>query len=246
MATDYSSLRSSRQATPRGTTPLFYVNPHVEFGELLARGATTEMCRRFSLEFTDAAGIVAWLDEDFIEEFAGPGMGDCRRWKLYLGRRLSLSQEDHDGSIFITDFMEEAVVYPPSPGEVDPPRKPPFETYFSEYEEVWVTQPRSLGFIRDSTTDDEPEQEANSEGSSPEDETSMAMYRNEYDEVDDEIERAEGEEIPPEDLDESPGSVIYGQNSDTSYEPDPAESSDESDSDDSNSDSFIDELEDSD
>ena len=111
---------------------------------------------------------------------------------------------------------------------------------------MWVTQPRSLGFIRDSTTDDEPEQEANSEGSSPEDETSMAMYRNEYDEVDDEIERAEGEEIPPEDLDESPGSVIYGQNSDTSYEPDPAESSDESDSDDSNSDSFIDELEDSD
>lgn len=221
-------MRSSRQMTPRGTTPLLQVDPDVEFSELLARGATAEMCKRFSLEFIPAAGIIAWLDEYFIEEFAGSEMKNCQRWMLYLGRCVRLHWNDDDGSIFMTEFLEEAVLYPPEPDETS--ANPLFETYFSEYEDVWITRPRSLTCLEESTLDDEPFQPSEYEVENLIQDTEVvALCRDEYEDMSevgsDNVDELEEETIDPPDV------VISTESLDRTYEPTSYSSDDTQDSD---------------
>ncbi|KAF9494522.1 hypothetical protein BDN71DRAFT_1507641 [Pleurotus eryngii] len=107
VSTNNEAVSLDRTSRARGTTPILELPPHLvprmytlrkdEYEELLARGATRLMCETFELQFTPDVGI-AWADQDIFDEFAGEGA-----W--------SLDGEDLDGSQFIEDLLEDAVVF---------------------------------------------------------------------------------------------------------------------------------------
>lgn len=70
------------------------------------------MCETFHLEFHSDVGIVAWADGDIYEEFAGPLMQKGDFWKVMLGRRITLEEDDPDGSAFIEALLEDALLFP--------------------------------------------------------------------------------------------------------------------------------------
>ena len=80
--------------------------------ELLQRGATRLMCEAFHLEYTYDKGIFAWADSKLYEEFAGPTMKVGDFWKIHLGRRVMLDDDDLDGSAFIEGLLEDALYFP--------------------------------------------------------------------------------------------------------------------------------------
>ena len=108
------AIHHDRSLVPRGNTPLLEDNgillrhpPPVEYRqknredeykELLRRGATRIMCETFHLEFSQQHGIYAWADPQLFEEFSGPEMENGDFWKIHLGRRISLDEDDEDGS----------------------------------------------------------------------------------------------------------------------------------------------------
>lgn len=57
-------------------------------------------------------------------------MVECKYWKVYLGRRITLDPGD-DGEEFLYDFLDEVGLH----------KNPYFGTYYSEAEEVWVIRP---------------------------------------------------------------------------------------------------------
>ncbi|KAG9219699.1 hypothetical protein CCMSSC00406_0005979 [Pleurotus cornucopiae] len=122
ISTNNEALNPDRTSHPRGTTPLLDVRPHLippmyvsredEYEELLARGATRLMCGTFELQFRPRVGIIAWADQNIFDEFTGEGMKKGDRWKIRLGRCIQLDEEDLDGSQFVEDFLEDAVLFP--------------------------------------------------------------------------------------------------------------------------------------
>jgi hypothetical protein len=68
------------------------------------------MCEEFSLEFTPEKGIVAWMNQDIMDEFSGPGMQFGDEWKVYLGRRVKLDPDDLDGTLFIEGILEDGIL----------------------------------------------------------------------------------------------------------------------------------------
>ena len=150
---DGSGDMSDRQLAPRGTTPVNDVPDRLKFNipinyrvgglgrvseeylTLLSRGATRGMCIRYHLEFTNERGIVAWADEELYDAYAGPEMQDSDFWKIYLGRRIELAEEDKDGSEFINDLLEEVLL---SPSNLDVPDG--WETV-EEQPGIWATGP---------------------------------------------------------------------------------------------------------
>ncbi|KAI0042940.1 hypothetical protein FA95DRAFT_1682221 [Auriscalpium vulgare] len=152
-STDHDMLNPDRQLAPRGTTPLLdvepvtvspissnlfhpYVNRDVELNTLLTRGATKLMCVTFMLEYAKPTGIVAWADDALFDEFSGPGMKTGDRWKIHLGRRICLADDDLDGSAFVEELVEEAMIFPPT----DRAEKGLWETVLEEGR-TWVTRP---------------------------------------------------------------------------------------------------------
>lgn len=83
-----------------------------EYLELRRRGATQLMCEEFHLEFTYESGIYAWADSDLFDEFEPSCMEEGDFWKIHLGRRIVLDEDDHDGSKFIEGILEDALVFP--------------------------------------------------------------------------------------------------------------------------------------
>ncbi|KAG5649668.1 hypothetical protein H0H81_002576 [Sphagnurus paluster] len=130
---------SDRMQAPRGDTPLPNVGPfrplpgytREMYMALLQRGATRLMIETFKLHFTPEHGIFAWADATLYDEFSGPAMlnGDC--WKIQLGRRFDLDEDDLDGAAFIEGILEEAVMFPKVPQQ--------WETVL-ECPGVWVTR----------------------------------------------------------------------------------------------------------
>ena len=106
-----------------------------EYVALLSRGATRGMCVRYHLEFTNATGIVAWADEELYDTYAGPEMRDGDFWKIYLGRRIELEEDDNDGSEFINDLLEEVLLFPLSL------RVPERWETVEERPGIWATRP---------------------------------------------------------------------------------------------------------
>lgn len=113
-STENQAIHYDRSLVPRGNTPLLpdslfdrypplaeYRSREGEYKELLRRGATRIMCETFHLEFSLQGGIYAWADPQLFEESAGPAMKKGDFWKIHLGRRVSLDQDDEDGSAFI-------------------------------------------------------------------------------------------------------------------------------------------------
>jgi hypothetical protein len=70
------------------------------------------MCETFHLEYTEVKGIHAWADWEIYHHYAGPHMEKGDFWKIHLGRRVELDEEDLDGSMFIEDLLEDALMYP--------------------------------------------------------------------------------------------------------------------------------------
>ncbi|THU96923.1 hypothetical protein K435DRAFT_965701 [Dendrothele bispora CBS 962.96] len=112
-----------RSLKPRGDTPLPENHPvddvpwpyrtsHVdEYTQLRRRGATVEMCKTFSLSFDNDQGVTAELTPQIKETFGGPEMLETDTWKLYLGRRVTLDEDDLDGSDFIIGLLEDALLF---------------------------------------------------------------------------------------------------------------------------------------
>ncbi|KAG6861477.1 hypothetical protein C0995_016256 [Termitomyces sp. Mi166 len=110
-----------REQAPRCTTPLLTI-PRVirplpgysydQCNALLQRGATRLMIETFKLEFSHEKGIFAWADSMLYKEFAGPKMLNGDFWKIQLGRRFDLDEDDLDGSSFIEGILEDVVMFP--------------------------------------------------------------------------------------------------------------------------------------
>ncbi|KAG6905913.1 hypothetical protein DXG01_016969 [Tephrocybe rancida] len=109
-----------RVQAPRGDTPLPDIGRAIRpvagyspehYMALLQRGATRLMIETFNLEFTYETGIFAWADSTLYEQFAGPKMLEGDFWKIQLGRRFYLNDEDLDGASFIEGVLEDAVLF---------------------------------------------------------------------------------------------------------------------------------------
>ncbi|KAJ6519861.1 hypothetical protein C8R45DRAFT_853120 [Mycena sanguinolenta] len=147
------SFNLDRLPQPRGDTPLrddeqqsllpppAYVNRQMEYEALRQRGATRLMCETFNLEFDEATGIVAWADGDIYYEFSGPLMQKGDFWKIMLGRRIQLDEDDPDGSLLLEGLLEDAMVFQSTLSQE-------WETV-EESPGLWVTRP----VIEDSGSD---------------------------------------------------------------------------------------------
>ncbi|KAK1217122.1 hypothetical protein PQX77_020239 [Marasmius sp. AFHP31] len=116
--------------TNRSSTPVLTVNPArlrpdtvaygyesrtTEYKSLLERGATRPMCETFSLSYSSDSGIIFNMtdNDDLFDTWAGEAIlaKECLSWKVSLGREIRLDPEDLDGSVYIEDFLEEALLY---------------------------------------------------------------------------------------------------------------------------------------
>jgi len=150
VSTYSDALNSDRSRIPRGTTPLFDINPsacapssgyhnRAEFRALLQRGATRLMCETFHLSFSQKDGIIAWADDDIYEQFSGPAMLKGDFWKIHLGRRIELDEDDLDGSMFIEGLLEDVLFYPPEWSTTQKYLNERWETV-EENPGIWITR----------------------------------------------------------------------------------------------------------
>lgn len=84
---------------------------------------------------------MAWADEQLFQDYSTDVMAQGDRWKIYLGRRLCLSYDDIDGSIFIEDLIDE-IIHSLSPDRWITVKR----------QNVWITRP--VEFPRDANGDD--------------------------------------------------------------------------------------------
>jgi hypothetical protein len=91
--------------------PLMYSNRTTELRELLARGASAEMCMRYHLMFSSTSGIIALADDLVHAEYGGPAMDSDAHWYIYIGRQISRDPADVDGETFIHDLLEDVLFW---------------------------------------------------------------------------------------------------------------------------------------
>ncbi|KIJ25835.1 hypothetical protein M422DRAFT_38450 [Sphaerobolus stellatus SS14] len=117
------------------TRPATFLGSQEEYTALLERGATRLMIDTFHLSFENRTGIVAWADQELFDAWTtdAMGYGDC--WKIMLGRRIKLSPDDLDGSEWLGNFLEEALLTS---------RYELYETV-KESSGIWVTRPTEFG-----------------------------------------------------------------------------------------------------
>lgn len=158
-----------------------------EYIELRRRGATRAMCEEFSLEFDPESGIVAWVNQDIMEEFSGSAMQEGDQWKIYLGRRIQLDEEDTDGTFFIEGILEDGMIFVPK-------RRTPRWVTIKVSDTTWGTMPNPAleGPLEFEGTDDEDdeddEEEAEGQYYRPIDEDPSEVVCNRYDADDDDDE----------------------------------------------------------
>lgn len=93
------------------------------------------MIATFQMTFSEEEGIIAWADDEIYQQFSGPGMKNGDQWKIMLGRRIRLDVDDLDGSIFVEELLEDAIMHPLL-------ADPTWETVRVEGDsKVWVTRP---------------------------------------------------------------------------------------------------------
>ncbi|KAG5349446.1 hypothetical protein C0989_003903, partial [Termitomyces sp. Mn162] len=153
---------SDREQTPRSTTPLLSI-PRVirplpgysydQYKALLQRGATRLMIETFNLEFNQDKGIFAWADSALYKEFAGPKMLKGDFWKIQLGRRFDLDEDDLNGSVFVEGILEDVIMFPGKGGD-----GAQWETA-EESPGIWVTQ-----MVKTASENEEGFEESEEEG----------------------------------------------------------------------------------
>ncbi|KAF6763356.1 hypothetical protein DFP72DRAFT_875412 [Ephemerocybe angulata] len=146
---DNQAFSDDRASKPRGTTPLLerpkfgvvtplsYANRSEEYANLIRRGATRAMCEQFNLEFTQNGGIYAWANQDILDEFMTSIAKEGDQWKIYLGRRIELDEEDLDGTQFIEGILEDGVLFCRREGRGIQPRW----VTVKDGKTTWVTRP---------------------------------------------------------------------------------------------------------
>lgn len=76
--------------------------------ELESRGATLSMIQTFHVRFDHSLGIIAWLDNCLMDEFASETVAKGESWKVYLGREIHLHESDLDGSRYIFEIIDDS------------------------------------------------------------------------------------------------------------------------------------------
>lgn len=97
------------------------------------------MCDTFCMEFKQSTGIVAWADSSLYQTFAGSAMQEGDFWKIHLGRRIELDDDDLDGSQFLEDLLEDALLFPLR-SDLSNRTHERWETV-EETPGIWVTRP---------------------------------------------------------------------------------------------------------
>ena len=118
------------------------------------------MCETFHLSFSEKEGIIAWADEDIFEQFSGPAMLEGDFWKIHLGRRIELDEDDMNGSMFIEGLLEDVLLYPHHWHSVEKYRNEAWETV-EESPGIWITRLMTARIMGES--------DGESENSDPED-----------------------------------------------------------------------------
>jgi hypothetical protein len=119
------------------------------------------MCETFHLEFNEESGIVAWADGDLYTQFAGPAMQQADFWKIHLGRRIKLDDDDLDGSQFLEDLLEDAILFPLRTSGSNR-----FHERWEIVEEspgIWVTRPMGELEVEDIDNSDDPDENGSDE-----------------------------------------------------------------------------------
>lgn len=192
ISTESQTDHPDRDIAPRGDTPLREIDEHVEipeayasrkaeYKELLRRGATPEMCDLFYLQFHPNTGICAWLPEDIFNEFAGPAMEDEDEWQIYLGRRVTLEENDVDGREFVKNILDDISALPDVGNWATEEESPG----------TWVTYPKFRGELQIERPDIMDSMYAS------EDDIDVPVHANDYDLSDDNSEQADLEMDDP-------------------------------------------------
>lgn len=136
-------LFPSRSGSPRTFEDVEELEAYGE-EQLVQRGATAQMIERFQLSFTETRGIIAWADQDLFDEFSGPAMKEGDFWKIHLGRRVRLDEDDLDGALFMEGLLEDAMLFSQNGSLVDPT----LVEWDTRHESpgVWVTKPRVVEY----------------------------------------------------------------------------------------------------
>ncbi|KAJ2931994.1 hypothetical protein H1R20_g5105, partial [Candolleomyces eurysporus] len=155
------ALSDDRQMAPRGTTPLLDIDLSglipppsygdsrtMEYYQLLRRGATEYMCEIFGLGFTEDEGIFAWANDFLFNEFSSDVMEEGDKWKIYLGRRIELDEDDDQGASFIEELLDDGVLFAPEGCRWATVKEGP---------NLWVTRPNSKLPAYEADSDDEEE-----------------------------------------------------------------------------------------
>lgn len=169
MFLDFAELHPDRILHPRGTTPTLrrvavsmpseWLGRDIwEYNALRFRGATHDMINLFQMEFTHESGIVAWADDELYDRFSGSAVLKGDQWKIMLGRCIALEPDDVDGSRFLEDLLEDAVVRPINRL---------WETYRITNTRIWVTQPIRNSAIRRHSESDSSDSETFDEVNDP-------------------------------------------------------------------------------
>ena len=222
-------MSEDRQTAPRGTTPLLDAPPEGfiipltyrgrewEYYQLLRRGATRFMCEQFQLGFTQAEGIVASANDYLYQEFSSDEMEEGDVWKIYLGRRIELDEEDVDGTDFIEGLLEDGALFVPDACRW---------TTVKEAPKLWVTRPNMKisrheaesddegeDIIEDEDDDDDEDEKGGEENDNDNEEVEGAAepIENEYDieEDDDEEDESDYTESEAEETDSDEGTFDF-------------------------------------
>ncbi|PSR88884.1 hypothetical protein PHLCEN_2v5033 [Hermanssonia centrifuga] len=71
-----------------------------------------DLCQDCMHEYDNTwEGIVDTADDALLEESKGRQMEETDVWKIYLGRGLTLDKADDDGTIFMVELVQEAVIW---------------------------------------------------------------------------------------------------------------------------------------
>lgn len=114
------------------------------------------------MEFKQKTGMVAWADQSLYQTFAGPAMQKGDFWKIHFGRCIELDDDDLDGSQFIEDLLEDALIFPLR-SDLSNRTHERWET-IEETPGIWATRPMaSLGVEVEDNSDDMDENGSDSD-----------------------------------------------------------------------------------
>jgi len=72
---------------------------------LISRGATLAFCEAWEAKFDEEDGIIVLANSRLREAYEN-FIGEHGHWSIWVGRRIKLSEDDPDGSLFMEDLLD--------------------------------------------------------------------------------------------------------------------------------------------